>query len=128
MANIFDYLDWRSDLLFTYDPFNDIDNLVLSELAYVDFEGVLGIEDKKMTEVAKQYFEIHTKKEINKRKTFYHSAPFLLEKLKKSKRFKEMVLHHYVNQIDGNQSLQMSAITLFFRTLSMWPIEERMIP
>lgn len=114
MANIFDYLDWRSDLLFSYDSFNDIDNLVLSELAYVDYEGVLGIEDERIDQVAKKYFEMHTKKEINKRKTFYHSAPFLLEKLKKSKRFKEMVLHHYVNQIDGDQSLQMSAITFVF--------------
>ncbi len=114
MANIFDYLDWRSDLLLSYDPFNDIDNLVLSELAYVDFEGVLGLEDQKVNEVAKKYFEIHSKKEIEKRKTFYHSAPFLLEKLKKSKRFKEMVFHHYVNQIDGTKSLQMSAITFVF--------------
>lgn len=114
MANIFDYLDWRKDIPFSCDSFNDIDNLVLSELAYVDFEGVLGLEDQKIHEVAKRYFEIHTKKEIEKRKTFYHSAPFLLEKLKKSKRFKEMILHHYVNQIDGNKSLQMSAITYVF--------------
>ena len=41
MANIFDYLEWRGDVPFSTDPFNEVDNLVLSELAYADFEGVV---------------------------------------------------------------------------------------
>lgn len=39
MANIDDYLDWRGDLPFSRDPFNEVDNLILSFLAYVDYEG-----------------------------------------------------------------------------------------
>ena len=27
MANIFDYLEWRSDVPFSCDPFNEVDNL-----------------------------------------------------------------------------------------------------
>ena len=42
MADIFDYLRWRGDVPFTADPFNEVDNLVLSEFAYIDFDGVLG--------------------------------------------------------------------------------------
>ena len=42
MANILDYLKWRGDLGFGQDPFNDIDNLILSELAYLDLEGLIG--------------------------------------------------------------------------------------
>ena len=41
MANIFDYLDWRGDIPFSVDPFNEVDNLVLAELAYVDFAGIV---------------------------------------------------------------------------------------
>lgn len=37
MANINEYLDWRGDVPFSIDPFNDVDNLILSELAYTDF-------------------------------------------------------------------------------------------
>ena len=41
MANIFDYLDWRGDIPLSVDPFNEVDNLVLAELAYVDFAGIV---------------------------------------------------------------------------------------
>ena len=41
MAGLFEYLDWRGDVPFSADPFNEVDNLVLSELAYVDFEGLV---------------------------------------------------------------------------------------
>ena len=39
MANIMDYLEWRGDLSFEADPFNEIDNLILSQLVYVEFAG-----------------------------------------------------------------------------------------
>ena len=42
MANLFDYLIWRSDMPFTLDPFNEVDNLVFSQLAYIDFHGIIG--------------------------------------------------------------------------------------
>ena len=37
MANIFDYLEWRSDVLFSCDPFNEVDNLVLAITCISDF-------------------------------------------------------------------------------------------
>ena len=39
MANLFDYLKWRSDVPLTVDPFNEVDNLILSQLSYTDFDG-----------------------------------------------------------------------------------------
>jgi len=39
MGNIFDYLQWRGDVPFGTDPFNEVDNLILAELVYADFEG-----------------------------------------------------------------------------------------
>ena len=41
MATIFDYLDWRGDLPLAVDGFNPVDNLILSELAYLDLEGLI---------------------------------------------------------------------------------------
>ena len=40
MGNIFDYLKWRGDLTFLQDGFNEIDNLLLSYLAYVNLDGL----------------------------------------------------------------------------------------
>lgn len=36
-ANVFDYIDWRGDLSFGQSPFNEIDALILSIFAYLDF-------------------------------------------------------------------------------------------
>jgi len=41
MANILDYLRWRGDLPLTASPFNAVDSLILSVLAYVPFDGVV---------------------------------------------------------------------------------------
>ena len=41
MANILDYMDWRGDLSFDISPFNEVDNLILSVLSYLDFEGIV---------------------------------------------------------------------------------------
>ena len=41
MADILEYLDWRGDIPFDVDPFNDVDNLILAQIAYTDFEGVI---------------------------------------------------------------------------------------
>ena len=35
--DVFDYLDWRGDLSFEQSGFNEVDGLILSILAYLDF-------------------------------------------------------------------------------------------
>ena len=37
MANILDYLSWRGDLTLAQSPFNEVDNLILAELSFVNF-------------------------------------------------------------------------------------------
>jgi hypothetical protein len=60
MANLFDYLDWYGDLGFDAVPFNEVDNIVLSQLAYVQLEGVFeGFELLPLTEVARRFLEVH---------------------------------------------------------------------
>ena len=41
MANMLDYLDWYGDLGFDVIPFNEVDNLILAQLAYLDLTGVV---------------------------------------------------------------------------------------
>ena len=51
MSDIFDYLDWRGDIPFSADPFNEVDALVLAELSYVDFSEIVpGAMDLNMRE------------------------------------------------------------------------------
>ena len=41
VANMLDYLTWRGDLLFSRAELNDVDGLILSELAYIRFDGLV---------------------------------------------------------------------------------------
>lgn len=41
MANIYDYLAFRGDLTLAERPFNDVDNLILSALSYLDFTDIV---------------------------------------------------------------------------------------
>ncbi|MFR2512554.1 MAG: hypothetical protein ACLS9K_11905 [Lachnospira eligens] len=41
MSNASDYLKWRGDLDFSQAPFNDVDNLILAQIAYVDFTDIV---------------------------------------------------------------------------------------
>ena len=41
MSNIIDYMKWRGDLTFAQDSFNEIDNLILSQLVYVELNNIV---------------------------------------------------------------------------------------
>lgn len=109
MANISDYLDWRGDISFAYDPFNEVDSLVLSELIYTDFDGIVGDEYRPLPEVCAEYFRLHTEEEILGRDTFFMRAPLLLRKLEHSVRYKNCLIGHYENEIRPERTEQMAA-------------------
>ena len=41
MSNVFDYLEWRGDILFSQVPPNSVDALIFSALSYVDYDGIV---------------------------------------------------------------------------------------
>ena len=118
MANLLDYLDWRGDLSFSADPFNIVDNLILSELAYVDFGGIVPGQDSRqgvgIEEADEEFWRRHTVEEVEKSRTLYHLAPMLLKKLAKSPRFAGMQLFGYTNTVSETRNEQLSAITFRF--------------
>ena len=83
MANISDYLDWRGDLDFSVSPFCEVDNLILSELAYVDFDGIVPGEDKRETitiqKACRDFFSLYSEEEILARTSTTKVAPFLMK-------------------------------------------------
>ncbi len=56
MANLFDYLKWRGDLDFSASPLNEIDALILSEISYLDFSGLLPEGKITLDDLAKGFF------------------------------------------------------------------------
>lgn len=115
MATVMDYLDWRGDLSFSKDPFNHVDNLILSELAYIDFDGIVPDCDSEqwvsIEDACDEYWRRHTEKEVQNDKTFFHLAPMLLKKIRTSPRFAGMQLSGYTNVVSAQEDEQMSAVT-----------------
>ncbi|MCR4674411.1 MAG: DUF2974 domain-containing protein [Lachnospiraceae bacterium] len=114
MANMEDYLDWRGDITFDVDPFNEVDNLILSELVYTDFGGIVPKEfDKSITisDAHKMFFDKYTEEEIMKQVSSVKVAPFIMHRLIESKRFKDVKLYGYVNEISNEDQIQFSVMT-----------------
>jgi hypothetical protein len=114
MANIFDYLQWRCDVPFSADPFNEVDNLVLAELAYTDFKGIVPEDGEAipLSAACKLFFERHTHEEIAQNKSFTAKAPLLMEKMLEGARFRDAQLCLYIDETDTAQEVQLAAVTI----------------
>lgn len=115
MANIIDYLQWRGDIPFSVDPFNEVDNLILSELVYTDFSSIVpgvGTRDTvTITQACEAFFSVHSEEELMEKVSSTKVAPFLMRYLTESKRFSSMRLTGYVDEIDKEFQSQFAAVT-----------------
>ena len=115
MGNIFDYLDWRGDVPFRLDPFNEADNLVLAVLAYTEFDGILTGEGFQggmgIREVCDAYLAAHQNDLPGKPGGFAFLASQLLKKISASERYRDLVLSDYINLVSKDHAEQMSAVT-----------------
>jgi len=62
MANILDYLNWRGDLSFSQDPLNEVDALIFSALAYIQYGGRVETEPAvplPLREAAEEFFTLN---------------------------------------------------------------------
>lgn len=124
MADMMDYLDWRGDLTFENSPFNEVDNLILSQLAYVNFDGIVpGItydETVTLTDACTLFFKMHSEKEVLNNKSFIRLAPMVMKKMAETKRFKDIRLCKYVNNIDYVLEKQFSALHILLDTKTLY--------
>lgn len=116
MANIMDYLDWRGDLSFESSEFNEVDNLILAQLVYVDFAGIvpkLGSGEKiTLKEASSLFFETHDEKEILERVSMTKMAAFVMKKMAETRRFGEILLSDYVDDISDEEQSQFSVVCI----------------
>ena len=117
MANILDYLDWRGDLHLNQDPFNEVDNLLLAELSYVDFAGIVPLpgsgEAVPLHQAAKVFFSRYPRgKRIDLGVVLPRELPDLLKKLAESPRFRDAKLSDYIDLVDSAEGEQFSALTV----------------
>ena len=117
MANLLDYLDWRGDLTLKQAPFCEVDNLILAELSFLNFSGIVpgpgegrGITISRAAEL---FFAAQPAGEkIDMGVLVPADIPELLRKMAVSNRFSRMKLNGFVNRLDTENAEQFAALTV----------------
>lgn len=114
MANMMDYLDWRGDLTLAQAPFNEVDNLILSQLVYINFEYIVPARwnDAFITigEAAKRYFALYSEEQMQQLSYVVRISIPLLRKLAQSPRFANAKLCKFESVIDLDRTKQFAAM------------------
>jgi len=110
--NMMDYIDWRGDLSMAVAPFNEVDNLILSEIAYTDFDNIVkGLQSDKtitLSEAHEAYTTLKVKQDF-----IGHDPRKVLKKAAEAERFKNIRLGYYEKEIDVKKEVQFTALTYF---------------
>ena len=116
MANLMDYLDWRGDITLAVSPFNEVDALILAELSFVDFEGIVPPPEVgrglPLNEAAEAFFARHGGRDVDMGVLVPDGISQMLRKLMASPRFCGMTLNGYEALLDDEVEEQFSALTI----------------
>ena len=107
--NFLTYLKWRGDLLIKDYPFNEVDALILSELVYIHFEGIVPTEGEEGCITIREANNRYTKS-IVREMLYYRDKEDLFDELAISPRFAEMTLCNYVSTLDIEAQQQFAAM------------------
>lgn len=116
MANMVDYLNWRGDLDFIQSPYNEVDSLILSHLAYVRLDGYvpwLG-ENRSISlgELADAYWEHQDEQALLQEFSLIKMAPFLLRRVGRTRRFGKLRAHCYQHLLKRKEYSQFAAMVI----------------
>ena len=104
---VFEYIEQNKNITFKEKEFNEIDNLILSLISYLDFSYIEGINT--IENMGKIYLKRHEFKEIKKAGWAQEAAYKILEKLINSERYKNIKIENYVYV--ATEEEQFSAVT-----------------
>ena len=120
MANFCDYLIWRGDISFEERPFNAIDALVLCQLSYLNFSGIVSKQFDggiPLKEASRIYAENPARGVPAEFGVFINPLTAdLLALAGDTKRFGAILLKGFVNEIDRSADKQFAAITAVLPT------------
>ena len=107
MADFLDYVKWRGDLTIAERPFNEVDSLILTELAYAQLDGIVP-EDSGITlrEAAQAYVQMGIDQS-----GLVCDPKRLLAACGESERFGSLRISDYVSLLERDRQVQFSAET-----------------
>ncbi len=109
MDTIYGYIKKFGHLSFNELEFNNVDNVILAVLSYLDFDGIIDIFKKvTISSAAESFFSKYGMKEINKNIISVKNAAKVLDLIKDTNRYRNLVLYNYVYKC--NYEKQFSAM------------------
>ena len=112
MDTIVDYIDWRGDITFEQSGFNEVDNLIFSQIAYLNLGVVKGMVP--ISELGERYIKMMAARDGNP-DVYVSPLTTRVEKMflkaAKSRRFKDVKVTDFVNKFDEVKESQFSAMT-----------------
>ncbi len=109
--NILNYVDFRGDIRFDERPFNEVDNLVFSELSYVEMDDFVSTDGEKymtLSELREAYIG------IKDRFDYPFSDPWpLLDRCGRSDRYGDIRVKFFVKKYDTEKMFSFTAATFF---------------
>ncbi len=118
MENVMDYLDWRGDLSFEQAPLCEVDNLILAMLSYVELDGIVPTREMggsiTLSEAAAEFQKGYDNSYLEGKITAVKTSSWLFIKASKTRRYQNLRLFHYCNDIDDNAEKQFSALCIEF--------------
>lgn len=101
MGNIISYIKWRGDFSFDQIPFNEVDNLILAELSYLDFHEIVPGLSENGSILLKDAAVLYQEKEHPEMEN--EDLTRLIEEMAASRRFARTKLSGFVDIIDTDQ-------------------------
>lgn len=103
-----DYIKWRGDLSLLDFPYNQVDYLILSNLAYVHLDGIDFSHPMTLSEAFVLYQQLNelNKKEVN---PIFNESHYLFEEVVQSKRYCHIKIINYINEVNDQFIEQFSA-------------------
>lgn len=107
---ILDYVRWRGDLAFAERPLNEVDSLILSELAYYDFSEVMRPDEITAGLSLAEVWQRHQALAAPRRYPVNDPCP-LMAACAETVRFGTLRVRFYVSLLDRALQMQFAAVT-----------------
>ena len=115
MADLFDYLDWRGDLTFEQAPFCKIDGIILAQVIYINYTGLVSPDFKSQIEIPRLWESLKSARDFTARcdmgPMVSTHTPELLERACRSARFAGVKACAYSELFDRQKNEQFAAVT-----------------
>jgi len=111
-TDVMDYLRWRGDLTFEQDPFNEVDNLVLCIISYINFRRFPGLRtrDPKLAVALPAVFRELTPEDEQLGLSLLPYIP-VMEQAADCERFRDVKMFAYESRMDEKRDMQFNAVS-----------------